>query len=139
MVSNGIRTTTGRGRLFQSILDTVGETPAVRINNLAPQHVTIYAKAEFFNPGASVKDRLALNIIEEGERSGALQPGQTVVLHFDLMPTSYVFPQGHHPQLTLMGADYRERGRDANIEGAHIQISSSAATPAWVDLPVITP
>ena len=79
MVSNGIRTTTGRGRLFQSILDTVGETPAVRINNLAPQHVTIYAKAEFFNPGASVKDRLALNIIEEGERSGALQPGQTVV------------------------------------------------------------
>ncbi|RVD40531.1 pyridoxal-phosphate dependent enzyme, partial [Mesorhizobium sp. M8A.F.Ca.ET.023.02.2.1] len=74
-----IRTTAGRGRLFDSILDTVGDTPAVRINNLAPAHATIYVKAEFFNPAASVKDRLALNIIEEGERSGALKPGQTVV------------------------------------------------------------
>ncbi|TIT51881.1 MAG: pyridoxal-phosphate dependent enzyme, partial [Mesorhizobium sp.] len=74
-----IRTTAGRGRLFDSILDTVGDTPAVRINNLAPAHATIYVKAEFFNPAASVKDRLALNIIKEGERSGALKPGQTVV------------------------------------------------------------
>ncbi|RVD38107.1 pyridoxal-phosphate dependent enzyme [Mesorhizobium sp. M4B.F.Ca.ET.019.03.1.1] len=74
-----IRTTAGRGRLFDSILDTVGDTPVIRINNLGPGHATIYAKAEFFNPAASVKDRLALNIIEEGERSGALKPGQTVV------------------------------------------------------------
>jgi len=74
-----IRTTAGRGRLFDSILDTVGDTPVIRINNLGPGHATIYVKAEFFNPGASVKDRLALNIIEEGERSGALKPGQTVV------------------------------------------------------------
>ncbi|MEW6630346.1 MAG: cysteine synthase A [Pseudomonadota bacterium] len=74
-----IRTTAGRGRLFDSILDTVGDTPVVRINNLSPAHATIYAKAEFFNPAASVKDRLALNIIEEGERSGKLKPGQTVV------------------------------------------------------------
>lgn len=74
-----IRSTTGRGKLFQSILDTVGDTPVVRINNLAPENVTIYVKAEFFNPAASVKDRLALNIIEEAERSGALSPGQTVV------------------------------------------------------------
>ncbi|RUV24678.1 pyridoxal-phosphate dependent enzyme, partial [Mesorhizobium sp. M1A.F.Ca.IN.022.04.1.1] len=66
-----IRTTAGRGRLFDSILDTVG--------NLGPGHATIYVKAEFFNPAASVKDRLALNIIEEGERSGKLKPGQTVV------------------------------------------------------------
>ncbi|RUY88188.1 pyridoxal-phosphate dependent enzyme, partial [Mesorhizobium sp. M7A.F.Ca.CA.001.10.2.1] len=72
-----IRTTAGRGRLFDSILDTVGDTPVVRINNLGPAHATIYVKAEYFNPGASVKDRLALNIIEEGERSGALKPGQT--------------------------------------------------------------
>ncbi len=75
----GPRTTSGRGRLFDSILDTVGETPVVRINNLAPKGVTVYVKAEFFNPGASVKDRLALNIIEEAERTGALKPGQTVV------------------------------------------------------------
>jgi cysteine synthase A len=74
-----IRTTAGRGRLFDSILDTVGDTPAIRVNNLGPDSVTIYVKAEFFNPAASVKDRLALNIIEEAERTGSLRPGQTVV------------------------------------------------------------
>jgi cysteine synthase A len=74
-----IRSTTGRGKLFQSILDTVGDTPAIRINNLAPDDVTIYVKAESFNPASSVKDRLALNIIEDAERSGAIVPGQTVV------------------------------------------------------------
>jgi cysteine synthase A len=80
MQMNGrIRTTTGRGRLFDSILETVGDTPTIRINHLGPDHVTIYVKAEFFNPAASVKDRLALNIIEEAERTGALKPGQTVI------------------------------------------------------------
>lgn len=74
-----IRTTNGRGRLFESILDTVGDTPTIRVNNLSVEGRTIYVKAEFFNPAASVKDRLALNIIEEGERTGALTPGQTVV------------------------------------------------------------
>ncbi|EDP63137.1 cysteine synthase [alpha proteobacterium BAL199] len=75
----GIRTTSGRGRLFDSILDTVGDTPVIRINSLGIDHATIYVKAEFFNPAGSVKDRLALNIIEDAERSGALKPGQTVV------------------------------------------------------------
>jgi cysteine synthase A len=51
----------------------------IRINNLAPDDVAIYVKAEFFNPASSVKDRLALNIVEEAERNGALRPGQTVV------------------------------------------------------------
>lgn len=74
-----IRTTTGRGRLFDSILDTVGDTPTIKINNLGVDGRTIYVKAEFFNPAGSVKDRLALNIIEEAERTGALKPGQTVV------------------------------------------------------------
>jgi cysteine synthase A len=74
-----IRSTSGRGKLFQSILDTVGDTPVIRINNLVPAEVTIYVKAEFFNPASSVKDRLALNIIEEAERTGALRPRQTVV------------------------------------------------------------
>ncbi|MFC3631172.1 PLP-dependent cysteine synthase family protein [Paracoccus angustae] len=78
-MSQTIRTTRGRGRLYDSILDTVGDTPTVRINNLAPEGVTIYVKAEFFNPAASVKDRLALNIIEAAERAGTLRPGQTVV------------------------------------------------------------
>ncbi len=74
-----IRTTAGRGQLYDSILDTVGNTPCVRINSLAPSHVTIYVKAEFFNPASSVKDRLAANIIEAAERDGRLKPGQTVV------------------------------------------------------------
>jgi cysteine synthase len=74
-----IRRTNGRGRLFDNVLDTVGNTPCIRINNLAPEGVRLYVKAEFFNPAGSVKDRLALNIIEEGERSGKLHPGQTVV------------------------------------------------------------
>ena len=76
---NGIRTTSGRGRLFDSILDTIGDTPTIRVNNLGPDHVRIYVKAEAFNPAASVKDRLAVNIIEAAERSGTLKPGQTVV------------------------------------------------------------
>ncbi len=78
-IQSTIRTTAGRGRLFDSILDTVGDTPTIRVNNLGVKDATIYVKAEFFNPLASVKDRLALNIIEEAERTGALQPGQTVV------------------------------------------------------------
>ncbi|MGR3272508.1 pyridoxal-phosphate dependent enzyme [Thalassococcus profundi] len=79
MTVKNIRTTQGRGRLFGSVLDTVGDTPVIRINNLAPDGVRLYVKAEFFNPAASVKDRLALNIIEAAERDGTLKPGQTVV------------------------------------------------------------
>jgi len=81
MTGNGgvLRRTEGRGRLYDSIIDTVGNTPCVRVNRLAPEGVTIYVKCEFFNPAASVKDRLALNIIEAAEREGKLEPGQTVV------------------------------------------------------------
>ncbi|WP_170579932.1 PLP-dependent cysteine synthase family protein [Ruegeria arenilitoris] len=74
-----IRTTSGRGRLYDSVLDTVGNTPCIRINKIAPANVTVYVKFEAFNPAGSVKDRLALNIIEAGEREGRLKPGQTVV------------------------------------------------------------
>jgi cysteine synthase len=73
------RTTAGRGRLYDSVVDTIGDTPCIRINHLAPDHVRLYVKAEFFNPAGSVKDRLAISIIEEAERSGELKPGQTVV------------------------------------------------------------
>src|SRR5215475_8535856 len=74
-----VRTTTGRGSLFDSVLDTIGDTPCIRVNNIAPKSVRLYVKAEAFNPAASVKDRLALNIIEAAERNGTLKPGQTVV------------------------------------------------------------
>jgi cysteine synthase A len=65
--------------IYDSILGTIGKTPVVQIQRLAPKHVTMYAKCEFFNPLASVKDRLAIGIIEDAERTGALRPGQTVV------------------------------------------------------------
>src|SRR5438270_576291 len=64
---------------FESILETVGNTPAVRINRLAPPDINLYVKIEAFNPLGSVKDRLALGVIEAAEKSGELKPGQTVV------------------------------------------------------------
>jgi len=64
---------------FENILGTVGNTPVVRINKLAPKGVNLFVKIEAFNPLGSVKDRLALGIIEAAEKSGALKPGQTVV------------------------------------------------------------
>lgn len=73
------RQTQGRGRLYDSIVDTVGDTPVIRINRIAPKNVTVYVKFEAFNPAASVKDRIALNIIEAAESEGRLKPGQTVV------------------------------------------------------------
>jgi cysteine synthase A len=64
---------------FQSILDTIGNTPTVRVGKLAPAGINLYVKLEAFNPMGSVKDRLALGIIEDAERSGKLSPGQTVI------------------------------------------------------------
>jgi cysteine synthase A len=65
--------------IYDSILDTIGNTPIVRIHRLAPKHVTLYAKVEAFNPAGSVKDRLAYAIIIDAEQRGVLKPGQTVV------------------------------------------------------------
>ena len=65
--------------LQQNILETIGNTPVVRINKLGPEGVNLYAKVESFNPLGSVKDRLALGVIEAAEAAGELQPGQTVV------------------------------------------------------------
>src|SRR3982074_402055 len=65
--------------IYDNIIGTIGKTPIVGIQRLAPRHVTMYVKCEFFNPLASVKDRLAIAIIEDAERRGVLKPGQTVV------------------------------------------------------------
>ena len=64
---------------FESVLDTIGRTPVVRLNKIAPPHVRLYGKLEAFNPLGSVKDRLAVGVIEAAERSGELRPGQTVI------------------------------------------------------------
>ena len=65
--------------IYDSILGTIGRTPIVRIQRLAPANVTLYAKCEFFNPLSSVKDRLAIALIEDAEARGVLKPGQTVI------------------------------------------------------------
>jgi cysteine synthase A len=67
------------GKRFDSILGTIGNTPVVRINKLGPEGVNLYVKVESFNPMGSVKDRLALGVIEDAERRGELKPGQTIV------------------------------------------------------------
>ena len=65
--------------IYNNILETIGRTPVIRIGRLAPEGVSMYVKAEAFNPLSSVKDRLAIGIIEDAERRGHLQPGQTVI------------------------------------------------------------
>ncbi|MGB5543123.1 MAG: cysteine synthase A [Gammaproteobacteria bacterium] len=65
--------------IYDSILDTIGSTPVVRLNRIGPDHVDMFVKAEFFNPMSSVKDRLALGIILDAEKRGTLKPGQTVI------------------------------------------------------------
>ena len=65
--------------IYDDISQTIGRTPVVRIHRLAPTHVELYVKLEAANPGGSVKDRLALGILEDAERRGELKPGQTVV------------------------------------------------------------
>lgn len=65
--------------IYDSILDTIGNTPVVKLNNIAPEHVDMYVKVESFNPMGSVKDRLAFAVIDDAEKRGVLKPGQTVV------------------------------------------------------------
>ena len=67
------------GRKFANILETVGNTPVVRVDKLAPEGINLFVKIEAFNPLGSVKDRLALGVIEAAEKSGELKPGQTVI------------------------------------------------------------
>jgi len=65
--------------IYESILDTIGNTPVVKLHRIPPKHVTIYVKIEAFNPLSSVKDRLALAIVDDAERRGTIKPGQTVI------------------------------------------------------------
>ena len=65
--------------IYNNILETIGNTPVVRLNRMGPEHVDLYVKVESFNPMASVKDRLAFAIINDAEQKGTLKPGQTVI------------------------------------------------------------
>ena len=129
--SSHVRTTGGRGRLFDSILDTVGDTPCIRINNIAPQNVRMYVKAEAFNPASSVKDRLALNIIEAAERNGTLKPGQTVVEATSGntgIGLAMVCAQKKHPLVVTMADSFSiERRRLMRILGAKVILTPRAA------------
>jgi cysteine synthase A len=129
--SSQVRTTNGRGRLFDSVLDTVGDTPCIRINNIAPKGVRMYVKAEAFNPAASVKDRLALNIIEAAERNGTLKPGQTVVEATSGntgIGLAMVCAQKNHPLVVTMADSFSiERRRLMRILGAKVVLTPRAA------------
>lgn len=68
------------GKTYSSILELIGETPIVKLNTLIPENsAEVYVKLEFFNPGGSVKDRIALHMIETAEKAGELKPGNTIV------------------------------------------------------------
>lgn len=67
------------GKIYNNIVETIGNTPVIKINNIGPKKVNIYGKLEYFNPLGSVKDRLALGVITDAERRGELKPGQTIV------------------------------------------------------------
>ena len=129
------------GRLYDSILETVGHTPVVRINRLAPDHVNLYVKIEAFNPLGSVKDRLALGVIEAAEDSGALKPGQTVIEATSGntgIGLAMVCAAKGYPLVVTMAESFSvERRRLMRFLGAKVVLTPSAlcAPPAWSPRP----
>src|SRR5205085_5127844 len=115
---------------FASILETVGRTPVVRINNLAPPDVNLYVKIEAFNPLGSVKDRLALGIIEDAERRGALKPGQTVIEATSGntgIGLAMVCAQRGHPLVIVMAESFSiERRKIMRFLGAKVVLTPAA-------------
>lgn len=116
--------------IHDSILGTIGDTPVVRINRLGPDHVTMYVKCEAFNPLASVKDRLAYGMIDDAERRGLLQPGQTVI-----EPTSgntgialaMVCAVKGHPFVAVMSESFSvERRKLMKALGAKVHITPAS-------------
>ena len=116
--------------IYDSILDTIGRTPIVRIHRLAPDHVTMYVKCEFFNPLASVKDRLAIAIVEDAERTGALAPGQTVVEATSGntgIALAMVCAAKGHPFVATMAESFSvERRKIMRILGAKVILTPAA-------------
>src|SRR5437588_6047252 len=121
---------TGMGRKYQSILETVGNTPVVRINRLAPPGVNLFVKVEAFNPLGSVKDRLALGVIEAAEKSGELKPGQTVIEATSGntgIGLAMVCAQKGYPLVVTMAEPFSvERRRLMRFLGAKVVITPAA-------------
>src|SRR5947209_10215032 len=115
---------------FDTILDTVGRTPVVRIQKLAPSHVKLYVKLEAFNPLGSVKDRLALGLIEDAEKRGALKPGQTVIEATSGntgIGLAMVCARKGYPLVIVMAENFSvERRKLMRFLGAKVVL-----TPAW--------
>src|SRR6267142_2811643 len=118
------------GRKYQSIVETIGNTPVVRINRLAPRGVNLFVKIEAFNPLGSVKDRLALGVIEAAEKSGDLKPGQTVIEATSGntgIGLAMVCAQKGYPLVVTMAEPFSvERRRLMRFLGAKVVITPAA-------------
>src|ERR1700719_94838 len=116
---------------FDSILETIGRTPVVRIKKLAPAHVSLYVKIEAFNPMGSVKDRLALGVIEDAEKRGQLKPGQTVIEATSGntgIGLAMVCAQKGYPLVVTMAETFSvERRRLMRFLGAKVVLTPAAA------------
>ena len=117
--------------LYDNICQTIGRTPIVRINRIAPAHVTMYVKVEAFNPGGSVKDRLAIAIIEDAEQRGTLKPGQTVVEATSGntgVALAMVCAQRGYPFVAVMAESFSvERRQIMRAYGAKVILTPAAA------------
>ena len=118
------------GRKFENILETIGNTPIVRIHRLGPPGVNLYVKIEAFNPLGSVKDRLALGVIEAAERSGELKPGQTVIEATSGntgIGLAMVCAQKGHPLVVTMAEQFSvERRKLMRFLGAKVVLTPAA-------------
>ncbi len=116
--------------IYETILGTIGNTPIVRINQLAPVHVTMYVKCEAFNPLSSVKDRLAIAIIEDAEQRGTLKRGQTVVEATSGntgIALAMVCAVKGHPFVAVMSDSFSvERRKVMRIMGAKVLLTPAA-------------
>jgi cysteine synthase len=119
------------GTKFENILATIGRTPIVRINKLAPPHVNVFVKVESFNPMGSVKDRLALGVIEDAERRGTLRPGQTVIEATSGntgIGLAMVCAQKGYPLVVTMAENFSvERRKMMRFLGAKVVLTPAAA------------
>ncbi len=115
---------------YDNILETIGRTPVIRLNRLAPAGVNVYVKVEAFNPGGSVKDRMARAVIEDAERSGALKPGQTVIEATSGntgIALAMVCAQKGYPLVVTMAENFSvERRRLMRFLGAQVVLTPAA-------------